>query len=136
VDEIDYLVTDSMTIETLRDIHDNTDVPIVLIGMNKADKKLMRYNHLYDRISKKLKFEPFSSKDVKTIISQLCEVQMTECAIKHIYSQANRLRQIVKLINTAENFCITNGLNIIDEKTLKELVKNESKLDETCQKAE
>jgi len=136
VDEVDYLVKDSMAIETLRDIHDKTDVPIVLVGMNKADKKLMRYSHLYDRISKKLKFEPFSQNDVKAIVYQLSEVEMTECAVKHIYSQANRLRQIVKLINTAENFCITNGLNIIDERTLKELTKNDSKIVETSQKTE
>lgn len=131
VDEIDYLVTDKKTIETLRDIHDKTDVPIVLVGMNKADKKLIRYSHLYDRISKKLKFEPFSQNDVKSIITQLSEIEMTDCAVKYIFSQANRLRQIVKLLNMAENICRTNGLKIIDEKTLKEFVY-ESEIVKTC----
>lgn len=128
VDEIDYLVKDNLIIETLRDIHDKTDVPIVLVGMNKADKKLMRYSHLYDRISKKLKFETFSYNDVKSIVTQLCEIEMTDCAVKHIFSQANRLRQIVKLINTAENICRTNGLNLIDEKILKEFTNNETEI--------
>jgi len=123
-DEIDYLIRDNTAIETLRDIHDKTDVPIVLVGMNKADKKLMRYSHLFDRISRKLKFETFSYQDIKTIVAQLCEIEMTECAVKHIHSQANRLRQIVKLINTTENICYTNGLKIIDEKTLKEFTNN------------
>ncbi len=40
VDEIDYLVTDSKVIETIRDIHDKTNVPIVLVGMAKANRKL------------------------------------------------------------------------------------------------
>lgn len=121
VDEIDYLVKESAAIETLRDIHDKTDVPIVLVGMNKADKKLMRYPHLLDRVSRKLKFESFSYQDVKAIITQLSEIEITECAIKYIHSQANRLRQLVKFINMAENICLTNGLTVIDEKTIKEL---------------
>src|SRR5574344_2757207 len=36
VDEIDYLLADFKTIETLRDLHDKTGVPVVLIGMNLA----------------------------------------------------------------------------------------------------
>jgi len=83
--------------------------------MSMADKKLMRYRHLYDRISEKLKFEPFSEKDVKVIIEQLCEVEMTECAVKFIYNRTNRFRQIVKMINKAEYIAQANGLNTIDE---------------------
>lgn len=128
VDEIDYLIGEQKAMETLRDIHDKTDVPVVLVGMNKADKKLMRYRHLYDRISKKLKFEPFSQNDVKSIIAQLSEVEMTECAVKHIFYQANRLRQIIMYIDMAENICRTNGLNVIDGNTLKEFAHNEAKI--------
>ena len=36
VDEIDYLLADFRTIETLRDLHDETDVPTVLVGMQLA----------------------------------------------------------------------------------------------------
>ena len=58
VDEIDYLI-DKNIIETLRDLHDKTACPVVLVGMGAADKKLARYPHLMDRIYKKLKFEKF-----------------------------------------------------------------------------
>jgi DNA transposition AAA+ family ATPase len=126
VDEIDYLATDTNAIETLRDIHDKTGVPIVLVGMGQADKKLMRYRHLYDRISEKIKFEPFTHKDVGDIVEQICEVEMTECAVKYIYSQTNRFRQIVKMINKADNIAKANGLSVIDEITLKEFIKDES----------
>src|SRR4030042_4927189 len=46
VDEVDYLAHDARVIETLRDIHDITDAPVVFIGMGQADKKLMRFKHL------------------------------------------------------------------------------------------
>lgn len=125
IDEIDYLAVDTKAIETLRDIHDKTDTPIVLIGMGKADRKLMRYKHLYDRISEILKFEPFSQDDIKTIINQLCEIEMTDCAVRFIYSQTNRFRQIVKMINKAENIAQANNLSVLDELTLREFIVDE-----------
>lgn len=127
VDEIDYLTGDAKSIETLRDVHDKTNVPVVLVGMGMANKKLMRYRHLYDRISEILKFSPFSVEDVKNIIEQLCEVQMTECAVTFIYNQSNRFRQIVRLINKAENIAKANGLSVIDEITLKEFIKDDER---------
>jgi DNA transposition AAA+ family ATPase len=136
VDEIDYLAADSHAIETLRDIHDKTNVPIVLVGMGQADKKLMRYRHLYDRISEKLKFEPFTQDDIKGIVDQLCEVETTDCAVNYIYNQTNRFRQIVKLINKAENIAKANGLKGIDELTLKEFINDDPiKTIETCKKS-
>lgn len=122
VDEVDYLAVDAKAIETLRDIHDKTNVPIVLVGMGNADKKLMRYKHLFDRISEIVKFEPFKENDIKSIISQLCEVKLTDCGIKFIYSQTSRFRQIVKMANKAEQLAKANNLSTLDEITLKEFV--------------
>ena len=82
VDEINYLTTEYKAIETLRDIHDKTDIPVVLIGMTNANRKIMRYRHLYDRISEIQKFEPFSKKDISMIIDELSEINMTDCAKK------------------------------------------------------
>ena len=60
VDEIDYLMNNLKTIEILRDIHDETDCPIIFVGMGLAHKKLERYKHLFDRFSEIVKFETFS----------------------------------------------------------------------------
>ncbi|MEI8389585.1 MAG: ATP-binding protein [bacterium] len=130
VDEIDYLATDAKTIETIRDIHDKTGVPIIMVGMGKAKQKLMRYKHLYDRVSEIVEFKSFIKKDVKEIITQLSEVEMTECAISFIYTKSNRFRQIVRLINKAEQIAHSNGLSTVDEITLKEFITDET--DETA----
>ncbi|MDD3012587.1 MAG: AAA family ATPase [Candidatus Gastranaerophilales bacterium] len=126
IDEVDYLTGESQVIETLRDVHDKTGVPIILVGMAMADKKLIRYRHLYDRISEKLKFEEFRKEDIKDIVNQLSEVKMTECAIDYIYNNTSRFRQIVKLINKAEQIASANEINMIDEITLKEFVPYDS----------
>ena len=67
VDEIDYLTIDSKAIETLRDIHDKTNVPVILVGITSANSRLKKFSHLYDRISEIVKFEKFSKADIKTI---------------------------------------------------------------------
>ena len=125
VDEIDYLTVDSKAIETLRDIHDKTNVPIVLVGMASANHRLMRHKHLYDRLSEIFKFETFSEQDISKIIDELSEVEITDCAKKLIYSKTSRFRQLVKLINKAEQVAKSNGLSSLDEITLKEFINDE-----------
>jgi len=113
VDEIDYLAGDKRTIETLRDIHDKTGIPVIMVGMGMADKKLIRYKHLFDRISEILKFTTFDLEDVKMIIEQLSEVPITAEAVEFIHQKANRFRQIVKLISKAEQIAEANNLKEI-----------------------
>jgi len=121
VDEVDYLIEKS-TIETLRDLHDKTGVPIVLVGMGAIDKKLSRYKHLTDRLYETMRFEHFNPNDIKEIIKQLSEVEFTEDAIKHLASKTNQFRQIVKLLNKVEKLSKTNGIKLLDEYKLKELL--------------
>ena len=127
VDEVDYLTMDkNKSIEILRDIHDKTNVPVVLVGMTNAHSRLKKFSHLYDRLSEIIKFERFSKADIKTIINELSEIEMTDCAIKYIYSNYNRFRQIVKVINKAETVAKANGLSSIDEILIKEAIIDET----------
>lgn len=135
IDEVDYLAVDSRAVETLRDIHDKTNVPIVLVGMINAKSRLKKFNHLYDRLSEIVKFEKFSKADIKTIVQELSEVEITDCAIRYIYTNLNRFRQIVKAINKAEIIAKANGLNSIDEILIKEAIANETENIETNQEA-
>ena len=127
VDEVDYLTMEkNKSIEILRDIHDKTNVPVVLVGMTSAHSRLKKFSHLYDRLSEIVKFERFSKTDIKTIVKELSEIEMTDCAIKYIYSNLNRFRQIVKVINKAETIAKANGLSSIDEILIKEAIQNET----------
>ena len=125
VDETDYLTIDSRAVETLRDIHDKTNIPIVLVGMVTVNKRLQRHKHLYDRLLEIIKFEPFSKQDITSIIDQLSEVPFTDCAKKLLYTRINRFRQLVKTISKAEQVAKSNGIKEIDDITLKEVLKND-----------
>ena len=122
IDEIDYLMNNYKTIETLRDIHDETGCPIIFIGMGLAHRKLERYKHLYDRFSEILKFETFGVNDLSRIIGQLSEVPFTPDAIEYIHSKYNRFRQIIQLINQMETFAKDNNLAEINMEVISQIL--------------
>lgn len=113
VDEIDYLINNTRAIETIRDLHDETGIPILLVGMGAVDKKLSRYKHLFDRIVEIYRFIPFNFEDVKTIINTLSDVPFEDSAIEIVYQKSNRFRQIVKIILKFENLAKTNDYKVI-----------------------
>ena len=122
VDEIDYLMNNLKTIEILRDIHDETDCPIIFVGMGLAHKKLERYKHLFDRFSEIVKFETFGVNDLSQIVSQLSEVTFTPNAVEYIHSKFNRFRQIVQLINKMETFAKDNNLTEITKEITEQIL--------------
>lgn len=122
IDEIDYLMNNYKTIETLQDIHDKTDCPIIFVGMGLAHRKLERYKHLYDRFSEILKFETFGVNDLCQIMNQLSEVPFTSDSIEYIYTKYNRFRQIVQLINQMENFAKDNNLTEINLEVIQQVL--------------
>lgn len=125
VDEIDYLFSNKHTIETLRDIHDKLGIPVLLVGMELADKKLQKYGHINDRIFAKLKFEKLSKEDFKEIIETLSEVKFSDNAIKYITNRNLQFRQLVKLITKSEQLANTNKLSEISEEIMKGVINEE-----------
>ena len=121
IDEVDYLINRHRIVETLRDLHDLTGVPIVLIGMQEAKTKLGKYRHLYDRISEIIEFKPFSKDDLDVIVEELSEIKITDEAKEIFFEKTNRFRQVIKGISLLENLAKTNGLHKIDVKQVKGL---------------
>lgn len=122
IDEIDYLMNNYKTIETLRDIHDETGCLIIFIGMGLVHRKLERYKHLYDRFSEILKFEIFGVNDLNQIINQLSEVPFTPDAIEYIHTKYNRFRQIVQLVNQVETIAKDNNFTEITKEIVEQII--------------
>ena len=122
IDEVDYLMNNYKTIETLRDIHDEINCPIIFIGMGLAHRKLERYTHLYDRFSEILKFETFGVNDLSQIINQLSEIPFTPDAIEYINTKYNRFRQIVQLVNQMETIAKYNNFTEITKEIAEQII--------------
>lgn len=122
VDEIDYLLADFRTVETLRDLHDETGVPIILLGMQLAKHKLKKHNHLFDRISEIYNFTEFEYSDIKQITEEISEVEITKDAVHLIHNKAKSVRQIVNTIDVFEKVAQANSLTQIDENIAQEIL--------------
>ena len=122
VDEIDYLLKDFRTIETLRDLHDETGVPIILVGMQLAKHKLKKHTHLFDRISEIYKFTEFEYSDIKQITEEISDVEITKETIRIIHNKAKSFRQIVNTIDAFEKVAQANGFTQINEKIASEVL--------------
>ena len=118
IDEVDYLI-EKKTIETLRDLHDRTGCPLVLVGMDQVDKKLSRFPHLIDRIYKKFRFENYDTNDIKKILSELSEIPITNDGLEYLATRSNQFRQIVKLVNKVEKLAKTNQIKELNEQNLR-----------------
>ena len=120
LDEVDYFTSDSKITETLRDIGDITGCPMVLIGMQNADKRLMRYPHLYDRFVDIVKFEPLDREDIGLMIRELSDVDFPEDAIDKITALSEgKIRKTLALIHRSEYIASRNRIKSITAEMLK-----------------
>lgn len=122
VDEIDYLLADFRTVETLRDLHDETGIPIILVGMQLAKHKLKKHNHLFDRISEIYNFTEFEYSDIKQITEEISEIDIAKEAVHIIHNKVKSFRKIVELIDLFEKVGQANGLTQIDENIAMEVL--------------
>ncbi len=103
LDEVDYFTSDSRVTETLRDLHDLTGTPMIFVGMQHADKRLMKYPHLYDRFVEVVKFIPLDHEDVEKMVKELSEFQFSSEAVDRIASLSEgKIRKVLALIHRAE----------------------------------
>lgn len=103
VDEIDHILSKRETLETIRDISDLVEVPIVVIGMEEAERRLKRFPQIYSRISQVVRTKPQKRDYVASILSDLCEVSYDEGVVEVVLAQtAGYLREILDAVTTIE----------------------------------
>lgn len=76
VDEADYLVDSKRMSESLRDIHDMTTAPVVLVGMAGIDQRLSSRKQLTGRVLQDVRFEALDREDAQAVARALCEVKV------------------------------------------------------------
>lgn len=88
VDEADYLLHNPKMLETLRDIHDISSSPVVLIGMAGIEKRIVHRLQLARRISQWVEFLPTDLADARTLTDKVCEVQVQDDLLKRLHDEA------------------------------------------------
>lgn len=97
VDESDRLKTSGL--EQLRDIYDQSNMGLVLIGMPGIEKKLSRYAQLYSRVGFVHQFKTLSHQELQDILKYKCK----ELNLKH------QINSFIDPETQASIIRITNG---------------------------
>jgi DNA transposition AAA+ family ATPase len=119
-DEVDRFTRKPEILETLRDIHDVCRCPMVFIGEEMADKKLMHNRRLYRRFVEVVRFEKLDSEGVKQFLAETSEIKYQNDAVEQIAKESNgKISEIITVIHHAENWARRNDARMIGAKDLK-----------------
>ena len=117
IDESDYLLSDKNTLEMVRDIHDLTGCPVVLIGMESVRRKLQRHQQFYSRINEWLEFKPLDMEDLKILVSAVIDdgVKIEEDLLQELLRcSGGEVRRIITGLSKVEAMAKSNELDSID----------------------
>lgn len=114
IDEADYLFSgrgDEM-IDTVRDIYDISQNPIVLIGMEDMSLKINTRHRLRRRIQKWVEFKPLQFKDVKSLTDTVCEVPIEHDLLEDLHRKAGGNIGLITLgLEKIERHSKRNGID-------------------------
>lgn len=88
VDEVDYLVRDPRMLDTLRDLHDLSAVPVVLCGMEGLERQLVHRPLLARRITQWVEFAPADREDARILADTVCEVALADDLVEALHREA------------------------------------------------
>lgn len=110
VDEADYLLGNLKMLETLRDIHDISGMPVVLVGMAGIAKRLASRKQLLGRISQWVEFNACDQEDAAILARTVCEVGVDAELLAKLHSESRgSMRLMVVGLSRIESLARGNG---------------------------
>lgn len=115
IDEADHIVR-KQHIEILRDIHDATRVPVLLVGEEALPEKLKRWERFHNRILVATPAQPATEEDARKLRDHYCpRVVMADDLVKQIVLSCRGVtRRIVVCLKNAERIAAEAGATEID----------------------
>jgi hypothetical protein len=75
-------------LETLRDIHDLSEMPVVLVGMEGIERRLVHRQQLARRISQWVEFLPADLEDAGILAQTMCSVKIADDLLQALHPEA------------------------------------------------
>ncbi len=105
VDEADYLADKRQLLDTLRDLHDMSTTPLILIGMKDFQRRVMHREQLAGRVSQWLEFEPADLEDARTLCDEVCDVKVADDLLAAIHRAAGgSMRGMIVALSRVESW--------------------------------
>lgn len=117
VDEADYLLHNVKMLEALRDLHDVAGVPVVLIGMDGIEKKIVHREQFARRIQQWVEFRPLDGVDTRVLADAICEVKVADDLLDRLHLQAKGSVGLMTVgLSRIEQYAKSQALEEIDFK--------------------
>jgi DNA transposition AAA+ family ATPase len=114
IDEADHLAGKKVLLETLRDLHDLSNVPVVLIGMKDFRRKITGLQQLTGRIAEWVEFMPATADDAVMLARGLCEVDVANDLVRKLHDASKgSIRNFVVGLAQVEKFARSRTLQKI-----------------------
>jgi DNA transposition AAA+ family ATPase len=78
IDEADHISGNAAIMETVRDLSDMLELPVILVGMGKIKNNLVKFPQIASRISQYVSFHPAKVEDVRQFFDAICEVPVAD----------------------------------------------------------
>jgi DNA transposition AAA+ family ATPase len=109
VDEADYLVSKRL-LETLRDLHDLSTAPLILIGMADFRRRIIHKEQLAGRIAQWVEFKGADIEDARTLADAVCEVRVTNDLLESLHATTKgSMRGMIVGLSRIETFARRHG---------------------------
>lgn len=120
VDEADRLRLP--LIEHLRDIHDQTGAPLVLIGEERLFPMLNAQRRLWSRVTQTVEFRPIASEDVQIFLAKACGLGCDEPPASELVRRSGGdFRLVYRDAVELERMARANGLRSVSLELIKGL---------------
>jgi hypothetical protein len=117
VDEADRL--HMARIEDLRDVHDMTGCPVILIGEEGFYPKLHARRRVHSRVVEVVNFDPIQAEDVMLFAAQAASLDVTPEACHKLATLAKgSFRVVYGFVLRLEDYAKAQGTNAIDAKVV------------------
>jgi hypothetical protein len=124
IDEVENAVRDIKVIETIRDVSDACETPVILLGREHVVGRLKRERQVWSRIQARAEFQRCSLEDVRLAAETLCEVPVGEDVLARVLEDSEGyIREIVSALAHVERIGLRNkGASVtsamVQDKTL------------------
>lgn len=109
LDEIGRCISSEKLMESLRDVHDETSAPLVFMGEVGTDRRLGRFEALFDRFNQIVRFARYDAEDVATIAASLLEMHIDDEGLQAFSELVEkRFRPAVIALNRLERWARDN----------------------------
>lgn len=117
IDEAEKLVRSERLVETLRDIHDLSTAPVVLIGEPGIERAIRVRRQITGRIAEWVEFGPADLEDAALVAQSLAEVEIQSDLVEALHESSHgEIRQLVVGIGQVERYARAKGMTRIGKR--------------------